>query len=203
MGNARNDWKSSKTSVATCSKRERAWVSQHPPVHHPKNPVLGFHGWDETVPQGSVYLVSIFFFLLLLFFPARFFSLAQFFFPGNSFFITFFLAHPWPQVFFGGSSYLPQPPTALLPTNPPTSLIHAGPLPHSPPFALTSIARASDLERIWVAQSFRSAMYPRTSRVGSFMSATHCQKLQLVGWKLQCGGNRSAKARGVEVGAWK
>jgi hypothetical protein len=20
-----------------------------------KNPVLGFHGWDETVPQGSVY----------------------------------------------------------------------------------------------------------------------------------------------------
>ncbi len=23
-------------------------------LHHPKNPVLGFHGWDETVPQGSV-----------------------------------------------------------------------------------------------------------------------------------------------------
>jgi hypothetical protein len=20
-----------------------------------KNPVLGFHGWDETAPQGSVY----------------------------------------------------------------------------------------------------------------------------------------------------
>jgi hypothetical protein len=23
---------------------------------------LGFHGWDETAPQGSVYLVSSFFF---------------------------------------------------------------------------------------------------------------------------------------------
>jgi hypothetical protein len=22
---------------------------------NPKNPVLGFHGWDETAPQGSVY----------------------------------------------------------------------------------------------------------------------------------------------------
>ncbi len=144
MGNARNDWKSSKTSVATCSKRERAWVSQHPPVHHPKNPVLGFHGWDETVPQGSVYLVSIFFFLLLLFFPARFFSLAQFFFPGNSFFITFFLAHPWPQVFFG--KLLPTP-THL----PPSSCWLP---PHPLPFALTSIAEASEVERAWVAQSF-------------------------------------------------
>ncbi len=24
-----------------------AWVTQHPPVHHPKNPILGFHGRDE------------------------------------------------------------------------------------------------------------------------------------------------------------
>jgi len=39
----------------TCNLNWRwAWVGQHPPVHHPKNPVLGFHGWDETVPQGSV-----------------------------------------------------------------------------------------------------------------------------------------------------
>jgi hypothetical protein len=37
-----------------------ASVTKHPPVHHPKNPVLGFHGWDEPVPQGSVYLVSSF-----------------------------------------------------------------------------------------------------------------------------------------------
>jgi len=22
---------------------------------NPKNPILGFHGWDETAPQGSVY----------------------------------------------------------------------------------------------------------------------------------------------------
>ncbi len=35
---------------------------QPPPVHHPNNPVLGFHGWDEPVPHGSVYLVSSFFF---------------------------------------------------------------------------------------------------------------------------------------------
>jgi hypothetical protein len=29
-----------------------------------------FHGWDETVPQGSVYLVSIYFIFLGLFFPS-------------------------------------------------------------------------------------------------------------------------------------
>jgi hypothetical protein len=49
-------------------------VTQHPPVHRPKHPVLGFHGRDETFPHGSVYLVSLiyfsfgpFFFLLLTF----------------------------------------------------------------------------------------------------------------------------------------
>jgi len=45
---------------------------------NPKNPVLGFHGWDETVPHGSVYLVSSFFFFfsLSLFLIMLFFFLA-------------------------------------------------------------------------------------------------------------------------------
>jgi hypothetical protein len=143
-------------------KWERAWVTQHPPVLHPKNPVLRFHGWNETVPHWSVYLVSFFFFSFCsFFFPARFFFPRSVFISGQEFFfITFFLAHPWPQVFFG--KLLPTP-TTYRPSSyqPPTSPHPAGPLPHSPPFALTSITRASDLERIWVAQSFKSTKYPR------------------------------------------
>jgi hypothetical protein len=49
-----------------------AWLSQHPLMHHPKNLILGFHGWDETIPHGSIYLVSRFFFSSP-FFPTRFF----------------------------------------------------------------------------------------------------------------------------------
>jgi len=123
-------------------------VTQHPPVLHPKNPVLVFHGWNETVPQGSVYLVSFFFFPSAPFFSQLdFFSLDQFLFPGKSFFITFFWPTPDPQVFFG--KLLPTP-TTYRPSSyqPPTSPHPAGPLPHSPPLALTSITRASDLERI-------------------------------------------------------
>jgi hypothetical protein len=44
------------------------------PVHHPKTLVLGFHGWEETIPKGAIYMVSIFCFLLGLFFPHIFFS---------------------------------------------------------------------------------------------------------------------------------
>jgi hypothetical protein len=107
----------------------------------------------------------------------------------------FFFARPWPQVFC--RKLLPTPTTYRPSSYQPTYFpLPAGPLPHSPPFALTSIARASDLERIWVAQSFKSVGYPRASRVGSFRSATCCQKLRR-------GGNKSAKARGVEVGAWR
>jgi hypothetical protein len=75
-----------------------AGVTQHPPAHHPKTPVLGFHGRDETVPQGSVYLVSDFFSSGPFFFKPNFYSLAQFFFffffSGDSFYSTLFLAHP-------------------------------------------------------------------------------------------------------------
>ncbi len=77
-------------------------MSQHPPVHYPKNPILGFHGCDETVPHESVYLVNRFFFLLLLFFLARYFSLVQFFFFWQQFYYQFFVfPTPDPKFFFG------------------------------------------------------------------------------------------------------
>ncbi len=77
----------------------RRWVLNHSgpvwsPVFssNPKNPVLGFHGWDETAPQGSVYLVSSFFFLALELFSyhAFFFSLLSLF-SWAFFFSLFFL----------------------------------------------------------------------------------------------------------------
>jgi hypothetical protein len=195
MGNARNHWKSSETSVATLLKgRGLEWPSTHQ-CSIQKIPFCDFMDGMKLSPRGQ-FTWSVFSFSFCSFFSQLdFFSLDQFFFPGKSFFITFFLAHPWPQVFFG--KLLPTP-TTYRPSSyqPPTSPHPAGPLPHSPPFALTSITRASDLERIWVAQSFKSTKYPRASRAGSFKSATRCQKLQR-------GGNRSAKARGVEVGAWR
>jgi hypothetical protein len=33
-----------------------ALVPQHPPVHHPKNLILEFFGWDKTQPQGPCHL---------------------------------------------------------------------------------------------------------------------------------------------------
>jgi hypothetical protein len=124
MGNARNHWKSSKTSVATC-KRGRG-LSEPAPT---KCTIQKFPFWDFmdgmklSVPQGSVYLVSISFFLLLLFFPSSVFFSLQ-----GLFLSLFFLPAPDPK-FFVGSSYLLQPPTALLPTNPPTSLFLLAPSP--------------------------------------------------------------------------
>jgi hypothetical protein len=41
---------------------ELAWVTQHPVVHHPKNHVMGSHGWDENVPQGLITWSILFFF---------------------------------------------------------------------------------------------------------------------------------------------
>jgi len=94
------------------------------------NPVLGFHGWDETVPQGSVYLVSIYLFLPVLFFPTIIFSLAQFFFLlGTVFLSPFFFTHPWPQVCFWEAPTYPNPPTTFLPTNPPTTFLPTNPPP--------------------------------------------------------------------------
>ncbi len=84
---------------------------------------MGFHGWDEIVPPRSVYLVSIFYFLLLLFFSPRLFPLTQFFFLGIISFIIFFGPTFNPKFFFGEVPTYPKPPIALLCTNPPTSLI--------------------------------------------------------------------------------
>ncbi len=151
-------------------------MSQHPPVHHPKNPILGFHGWDETIPQGSVYLVSRYFFLLLLFFPARFFSLAQFFLSRQQFLYHFFFGPPLTASFFWEAPTYPpnldpkpQPTYPLFPTNSPTSLILLAPS-HPPPFAFTFITKA------WIGQNFRSD--------------ARCQELQ-------CGGSWSVKAKGA------
>jgi hypothetical protein len=30
-----------------CTNVSSTGLSQHPPLHHPENPVLGFHGWHE------------------------------------------------------------------------------------------------------------------------------------------------------------
>ncbi len=43
-------------------------------MHHPKKFVLGFHGWDETIPKGAVYMVNSFYFLLGFFFAHTFSS---------------------------------------------------------------------------------------------------------------------------------
>ncbi len=51
--------------VTACN--QATWVTQHPLMHHPKNPLLRFHGWDETIPQMLIYLVSIFFFFFSFF----------------------------------------------------------------------------------------------------------------------------------------
>jgi len=92
-----------------------AWVTQHPPVHHPKNPVLGFHGWDETAPQGSVYLVSSFFIPRSHFFPGPFFP--------APFFLSLFLFCPaiLEPKFFSWELLL-TPPTYLPPFHHPTHL---------------------------------------------------------------------------------
>ncbi len=128
---------------------------------------ISWMGWN--CPPGITLLGQHFFFLLLLFFPARLFSLAQFFL-GNSFFITFFWLTLDPKYFSG--KLLPTPthlPPCFLPTHlPPSS---CWPPPHTPPLALTSITRASDLKRAWVTQSFKSTKSTGASRVGSFKSA--------------------------------
>jgi hypothetical protein len=123
--------------VKSCHKSAR--VTQHPPVHHPKNPILGFHGWDETVPQGSVYLVSIFFFPSGPFFFSPIsipYSLAQFFFwGGGQFFIPLFF---WEAPTYRPSSYQCTSPHHAADPSPPHHLY----LLPAPTSALLSIANA-------------------------------------------------------------
>ncbi len=91
-----------------------AWVTQHPLLHHWKNPILGFFGWDETQPNPKTWFCihslliahldlqrSICFFFphsiptyLLLFhssFPSLFpFIISSSFFGNSSFFLFWF-----------------------------------------------------------------------------------------------------------------
>ncbi len=99
---------------------------------------------DETVPQGSVYLVGSFFsppssygpfFFLRLFLGGE----AHSFFSWAPFRLIFFSCHPWYHFFFGGTPTYPSNlPTTLLPTNPPPSLILITPLSclRSPPLPM-------------------------------------------------------------------
>jgi hypothetical protein len=92
-------------------------------VHHPNIPVLGFHGWDETVPRvqfsWSVVILLMLFFFLSHFFPRPFFSLSL---------LLFCPAILEPNFFLGTPTYPSNLPSSLPPPNPSTSL----------PFALTS-----------------------------------------------------------------
>jgi hypothetical protein len=64
--------------------------------------------------------------------------------------IDFFSPHPWSQVFGGGGELLPTP----QPTYHPPSSLFLPTTPQPPPFALTSIARACELGRAWIAHNF-------------------------------------------------
>ncbi len=134
------------------------------------------------------------------FFRARFFSLAQFFFFLGTVFLSLFFGPPLTPSFFGEAPTYPNPPTSLLPTIPLTSLILLTPSPHPPPFALTSTAKAFNLERAWVARSFRSAKSTRASRVGSIKSAL--ARGPSTWWQEERESKRSFKVV-AKVGAWR
>ncbi len=73
---------------------------------------MGFHGWDEFIPKGAIYMVSSFYFLLGLFFQLTvFFSQATLL---NFFWATLDCIFFW--------QLLPTPPTYLLPSFPPIHL---------------------------------------------------------------------------------
>jgi hypothetical protein len=120
------------------------------------NPNNGWLEWPST-HQGTIQKIPFWDFMdgmklspgvsllgqYFIFFFWSFFSQLDFFFLGTIFLSLFFFPHPWPQVFFGKLLPTHNLPTALLPTNPPTSLILQTP-PYPPPFALTYIARGRD-----------------------------------------------------------
>jgi hypothetical protein len=106
-----------------------AWVTQHPPMHHPKNPVWDFMDGMKLSPRGQ-FTWSVFYFSSRpFFFQPNFYSLSQFSFFGGPFLFHLFLAHPWIKVCIGKLLPTPNLPTALLPTNPPPSLMLPTP-PH-------------------------------------------------------------------------
>ncbi len=107
-------------------------MTQHPPMRHPKNPVLGVHGLDETVPRGQFTRSVVFIFFWALFSSYFYFPSSLFFFLGLPFDYYYFWATPDPILYFG-DSYLPLQPTycpaSLQPIylSPPASFF----LPHS------------------------------------------------------------------------
>ncbi len=120
-------------------RRERLeWATTHQCTIQ-KIPFWDFMDGMKLSHRGQFTWSIDLFFLLLLFFLARYFSLVQFFFSGNNFIIIFFLAHPWPQVFFWEA---PTDPPNL---NPPSSHILLAP---SPPISFCTHFHC---------QSFRSA----------------------------------------------
>jgi hypothetical protein len=122
-------------------------VTQHPTVHHPKNPVLGFHGWDETVPKGAVYMVSSFYFLLGLFSLILCFSQLAVFSPGPPFWF-YFWATPDPILYFC-NSYLHLQPTYCPASLQPIYLPPPASFCFILPFPLTSIPSAWERGTIW------------------------------------------------------
>jgi hypothetical protein len=100
-----------------------AWVTQYPPVHHPKISRFGILCMGWSVPRGSVYLVSTFFFLRHFFLGS-----SLFFLPCSLWFYLFFLPPLTPFFFFGTPTYPSNLPTTLPPTSPSTSLIVLTPL---------------------------------------------------------------------------
>ncbi len=91
-----------------------AWL-EWPSTH--QCTIQKIHFWDfmdgmKLSPRGQY-----FFFLLVLFSPGTFFSLAQFFFSGDSFFITFFFGPPLtPSFFWEAPTYSNHLPPFFLPT---------------------------------------------------------------------------------------
>ncbi len=114
-----------------------AWVTQHPPVHHPKNPVPGFHGLDEKLSLTRS--ASFFFSFRALFFYSRFFffpilhyyyfnllglsALLHYFFLGQFFFNHVFLVPPLTPIFWE-SPTSPLQPTYYPSSYQPTYLLH-------------------------------------------------------------------------------
>ncbi len=85
---------------------------------------MGFHGWDEIVPKGAIYILVAFFFLGLFFF-ILFFPSSLFLYVGHPFLFSFW-ATPDPILYFG-NFYLPLQPTYYLSSHQPIYL---------PPFCL-------------------------------------------------------------------
>jgi len=152
-------WKFICLVLYVCEYARTAWVTQHPPMHHPKIPFWDFMDGMKLSPRGQfTWSVYIFFFCS--------------FFSPSSVFLSIFFGPPFTPSFFFGK-LLPTPthlPPFFLPTHIPPSSCWPSPHPR-PPFALTSIAKASNLKRAWVVQNFKSVKPIGASRAKNFKSA--------------------------------